>query len=138
MVRRRQEPVRPGAVALPVPLLRAAVERELGAVSLRQAAREAGMSPNALRNFVRGARPRAITRSRLERWLATRPTEAPGPSLAAFVRLLGGVTPDLPPRDAATLGREVSQLLLDAYQRRHMPTPRWVREVARHYGSSTD
>lgn len=107
-------------------------------MSLRQAARETGMSPNALRNFVRGAHPRATTRSRLERWLASRPAAAGGPSLSAFVRLLEDVTPDLPPKDAAALGREMTRLLLDAYDRRHVPPPRWVREVARHYRSSDD
>lgn len=138
MVRASREPTRPGSAALPIPLLRVAVERELATVSLRRAAREIGLSPNAVRNFVRGARPRTTTRHRLERWLASRPAARSGPSLSTFVRLLGEVTPGLPPRETAALGREVSQLLLEAYRRRHLPPPRWVREVARHYGSSSE
>jgi hypothetical protein len=119
-------------------LLRTAVERELATVSLREAAREIGLSPNALRNFVRGAHPRATTRHLLERWLGQRPGAAGGPSVSNFVRLLENITPDLPRREAAALGREMSTLLLDAYRRRQIPPPRWVREVARHYGSSDD
>jgi hypothetical protein len=107
-------------------MLRVAVERELAVVSLRRAAVEIGLSPNALRNFVRGAEPRATTRLRLERWVAGRPAAAPGPSLSAFVRLLEEVTPDLPPRDASALGRDVSQLLVELYRRRHLRPPRWV------------
>jgi len=138
VVRERKEPVRTGSASLPVPMLRAAVERELAVVSLRRAAAEIGLSPNALRNFVRGAQPRATTRLRLEHWVAGRPAAAPGPSLPAFVRLLEQVTPDLPPRDASALGRDVTQLLLDVYRRRHLRPPRWVREVARHYGTPAD
>jgi hypothetical protein len=70
--------------------------------------------------------------------VAGRPAAAPGPSLSAFVRLLEEVTPDLPPRDASALGRDVTQLLLDVYRRRHLRPPRWVREVARHYGTPAD
>lgn len=127
-----------GTAQLPVPLLRAAVERELTNTSLRQAAREIGLSPNALRNFVRGAEPRATTRHRLERWLASRGARGRGPSLSAFVRLIEHVTPDLPPREARELGREMSQLLVDAYERQHVPPPRWVRELARHYLTGRD
>ena len=138
MVRDRKEPVRTGPPSLPVAALRTAVERELAVVSLRRAAGEIGLSPNALRNFVRGAEPRATTRARLERWVAGRPGVPPGPSLSAFVRLLEELTPDIPSRDATTLGRDVTQLLLDVYHRRHLSPPRWVREVARHYGTPAD
>jgi len=125
-------------VRLPVLVLRAAVERELASISLRQAAREIGLSPNALRNFVRGAHPRATTRQRLERWLASRGAPGRGPSLSRFLRLIEQVTPDLPPREAQALGREMSQLLVDAYQRQRLPPPRWVSELARHYSTHPD
>ncbi|MFQ5705046.1 MAG: hypothetical protein ACE5HT_13630 [Gemmatimonadales bacterium] len=118
---------------LPIAVLRGAVERELSQISLRQAAREIGLSPNALRNFLGGSTPRRGTRARMERWLATRPASGNVPTLRRFLRLLENVTPDLPPREAATLGREVSRLLLDAYERQRVPPPRWVRELLRHY-----
>lgn len=128
-------PRRPGAapVVLPVPALRAAVERELADLSLRRAAREIGLSPNALKNFLNGAVPRRTTRARLERWLRSRPAERGAPSLQRFLRLVGEITPDLPSGEAAAIGREVSRLILDAYRRQQIPPPRWVRELAQHY-----
>ncbi|MBI2537683.1 MAG: hypothetical protein HYW06_12135 [Gemmatimonadetes bacterium] len=121
-----------GAPVLPVAVLRARIEAELGRVSLRRAAREIGLSPNALRNFVAGAEPRIGTRVSLERWLATRPAAA-GTTVEDFLRLMGQVTRGLPVRDAKVLGREVSRLLVDTYERRKLPPPRWVRELTHHY-----
>jgi hypothetical protein len=132
-VTRAPRPAAPGAAALPVPVLRDAIERELASTSLRQAAREIGLSPNALRNFVRGAIPRATTRTRLERWLATRAATPSAASVSTIVRLLGEVSPDLPPRETAAIGRELTESILAAYERRRRPPPRWVRELARHY-----
>jgi hypothetical protein len=109
------------------------VERALADISLRRAAREIGLSPNALKNFLNGAVPRRTTRARLERWLQTGPAGAQGPGVRQFVRLIGQVSPDLPSREAATLGREMSRLILDAYQRQRIPPPRWVRELLQHY-----
>lgn len=123
----------PGTVALPVPILRGTIERELTTLSLRQAAREIGVSPNALRNFVRGAQPRVTTRARLERWLAGRAGAASPASVSTIVRLLGEVSPDLSPRETAVIGRDLTESLLAAYHRRRLPPPRWVRELARHY-----
>lgn len=133
MTPQRAEGSPPGTAALPLALLRALVERQLEASSLRQAAREIGLSPNALRNFLRGAVPRMRTRVRIERWVATRAGSPTGPEPAAFARLLSELAPDLPASEANRLGREVSRLLLNAYRRRQMPPPRWVRELVRHY-----
>jgi hypothetical protein len=120
-----------GVVGVPVTVLRAAVERQLSAASLRAVPLEIGMSPNALRNFVRGAAPRRTTRVRLERWLAARPASERGPSVSEFVRLVAEVTPDLSEGEAEILGRRVSELLLDAYQRRRLsPPPMGARAVA--------
>ncbi|MFQ6046145.1 MAG: hypothetical protein ACE5PT_07290 [Gemmatimonadales bacterium] len=124
-----------GVPSLPIPVLRAAVERELDEHSLRWIARQVQMSPNAIRNFLRGATPRRSTRVRLERWLATRPERGRGPSLNGFIRLMGQVTTGLPEREARAIGGEMSRLLLGAYQRQRLPPPRWVRELARHYSA---
>jgi len=125
----------PGVPALPVPVLRAYIEHELAQVSLRQAAREIGISPNALRNVINGALPRRTTRVRLERWLGQRPGRAPRPTVGRFLKLLDALTPDLTQQEAAGLGREMSLLLVAAYQRRRLPPPRWVSELAGHYGA---
>lgn len=125
----------PGAVpTVPTALLRARLEHELGTISLRQAAREIGLSPNAVKNFLAGAEPRRTTRVKIERWLASRPQRRRAEGVGPFVRLLREITADLSERDTRHLGRELSQLLLETYLRNRVPPPRWVREVARHYG----
>lgn len=118
---------------LPVPVLRAAVQREVDRSSLRQAAREIGLSPNGLRNFLIGAAPRTSTRIRLERWLTRRGAGEARPSVKHLVRLLDELAVDLSAEQAAALAQGVSDFLLDAYQSRQLPPPRWVRELARHY-----
>jgi transcriptional regulator with XRE-family HTH domain len=119
--------------ALPVFLLRDAVARELATTSLRQAAGEIGLSPNALRNFVRGAEPRLATRAKLEQWVAARRETERRPSVGRLVRLLSELGAELSPTQTAQLGRETARFLLDAYEARRLPPPRWVRELAAHY-----
>ena len=128
---RRSRP--PRLPTLPATLLRDAIARQLAAVSLRQAANEIGLTPNALRHFVAGAEPRATTRAQLERWLASRKTAGGHPQVGELVRLIGDLAIDLSPAQTTTLGRETALLLLGAYQERHLPHPRWVRELAEHY-----
>jgi len=120
---------------LPATLLRDAVARATATISLRQAAREIGLSPNALRNFLAGAEPRVTTRARLEHWLAAQrvTTADRSPTVGQLVRLIGDLAGDLSPTQAAALGRETASFLLDAYQTRHIVPPRWVRELASHY-----
>lgn len=126
-----------GVPLIPVALLRVRVEHELAHTSLRRAASEIGLSPNALRNFLLGAEPRRSTRVKLERWLAQRPRAGAGSGLRDFLRLLHQLAGDLSERDVRLLGREVSRLLLDSYRRNRIPPPRWVKEVARHYGGES-
>jgi transcriptional regulator with XRE-family HTH domain len=118
---------------LPAALLRDAVARQLATISLRQAATEIGLSPNALRNFVRGAEPRTPTRAKLERWLATRRPKESRPSVGELVRLLAELGADLSPAQTTQLGRETARFLLDAYAARHLTPPRWVRELSDYY-----
>ena len=133
---RPPHPLRPPRPpTLPATLLRDAVARQLATLSLRQAAREIGLSPNALRNFLAGAEPRVATRARLEHWLAARraTTADRSPTVGQLVRLIGELAGDLSPAQAAALGRETASFLLDAYQTRRIAPPRWVRELASHY-----
>ena len=75
----------------------------------------------------------ATTRAKLERWLASRKTAGGHPQVGELVRLIGDLAIDLSPAQTTTLGRETALLLLGAYQERHLPPPRWVRELAEHY-----
>jgi ADP-ribose pyrophosphatase YjhB (NUDIX family) len=136
---RRPRPRSPRPPTLPATLLRDAVGRALATTSLRQAAREIGLSPNALRNFLAGAEPRIRTRARIERWLAARRVEeGRAPSVGNLVQLIGELSRELSPAQSAALGRETAHFLLEAYQARRVAPPRWVRELARHYKARPD
>lgn len=124
----------PGIPSLPVPVLRAAAARAVAERSLRRVAREIGLSPNGLRNFLNGAAPRASTRLKIERWLAAEGRPPKPPTLGHLVRLIGEISADLSPRQAAELGRAVAAYLHAAYESRHLPAPGWVRELAAYYG----
>jgi hypothetical protein len=129
-------PQRRGIPTIPVPLLRDAVAREIVELSLRGAARQIGISPNGLRNFMTGSMPRGATRAKLERWLASLDHRSvPPPTVGHLVRLLTDLSGDLSPQQTVLLGRNISALLAEAYEARRLAPPRWVQELLRHYRS---
>src|SRR5437762_608824 len=101
---------------LPVPLLRDGLGREAASLSLRGVAREVGMSPNGVRDFLQGAIPRSATRVKLERWLATRGKVTRPPNVGQFVRLLSELSVDLSPGQTLELGRALAELLVERRQ----------------------
>ncbi len=128
------KPQRRGFPTIPVPLLRDAVEREIAELSLRNAAKQIGISPNGLRNFINGSASRSATRAKLERWLASLDHRTvPPPTVGHLVRLLTDMSGDLSPQQTALLGRNISALLADAYEARRLAPPRWVQDLLRHY-----
>ncbi len=118
---------------LPVPLLRDGLGREAASLSLRRVAREVGMSPNGVRDFLQGAIPRSATRVKLERWLATRGKVTRPPNVGQFVRLLNELSVDLSPAQTLDLGRVLAELLVQSYEVRRLSPPRWVQDLLRHY-----
>jgi hypothetical protein len=127
---------RRGVPTIPAPLLREAVEREIAELSLRAAAKQIGISPNGLRNFINGSVPRSATRAKFERWLASLDHRSvPPPTVGHLVRLLTDLSADLSPQQTALLGRDISALLAEAYGARRVAPPRWVQELLRHYRS---
>jgi len=114
---------------LPESLLRDTVAHRVTDRSLRRCAREIGISPNGLRDFLQGAAPRLSTRSKLERWLAAQAPQEKAPAVAQLVRLLGDLTMDLAPTDAEGLRREVTAFLLGAYEARRLSAPKWLQEL---------
>ena len=118
---------------LPVPILRDAVARETAGLSLRKAAREIAVSPNGLRNFLKGSVPHPATRAKLERWLGTRGRGSRPPSIGQLIRLVGELGAELSPGQAAQLGRDIAELLARAYEVRRLGPPRWVLDLVRHY-----
>ena len=124
---------RPAVPTLPIPLLQDAVARQVARFSLRRVAREVSMSPNGLRDFLRGARPRSSTRGKLERWLAAQGQVTRPPNVGQFVRLLAELSSDLSPQQTEQLGREIAALLVRSYEARRLSPPRWVQDLLRHY-----
>lgn len=125
---------RRGVPTIPTPLLRDAVEREIAELSLRTAAKQIGISPNGLRNFINGSLPRSATRAKFERWLASLDHRSvPPPTVGHLVRLLTDISGDLSPQQTALLGRNISALLAEAYEARRLAPPRWVQDLLRHY-----
>lgn len=118
---------------LPVPILRDAVARETAGLSLRRAAGEISVSPNGLRNFLKGSVPHPATRAKFERWLAVRGRGSRPPSIGQLVRLVSELAAELSPGQAAQLGRDIGDLLARAYEVRRQGAPRWVVELVRHY-----
>jgi hypothetical protein len=112
------------------------VAREVARASLRRIARELGMSPNGLRDFLQGAMPRPPTRARVERWLAGRGETSRPPNIGQFVRLLNELSGDLSQRQTTRMGRQVAELLVESYAARRLAPPSWVQDLRRHYEAS--
>jgi len=129
----RPPATRPSLPALPVPLLRDAIARETARHSVRRIARETSISPNGLRDFLRGATPRSPTRAKLEHWLAGRGPVTRPPNIGQFVRLLNELSRDLSARQTMQMGRQVAELLVESYEVRSLAVPPWVQDLRRHY-----
>jgi hypothetical protein len=113
--------------------LRATLRDAVGSRTLRGVARELGMSPTGLSNFIAGTQPYGKTLHRLRAWyerevgIGGMPPPMVADQLRRFVWTL-------PNPDAGV------RLLLDAVDRAHadakMFTPGWVQRVRRELGES--
>jgi transcriptional regulator with XRE-family HTH domain len=121
---------------IPIPLLRDGIAREAARYSLRRVAKEVGMSPNGLRDFLLGATPRTASRGKLERWLAEQGQVTRPPNVGQFIRLLNHLAVDLSPDQKTQFGRAIGQLLVESYETRRLAPPRWVQSLLRHYRPS--
>ena len=109
------------------------------AASLRSAAREVGLSPMGLHNFIRGqGKLQARTLRKLNLWyarrMATRPPEGEDEARAALI-ILAGYHPEAE-RQAAVLDH------LDVTERRlraaGMPAPAWIATLRREVQTDPD
>jgi hypothetical protein len=111
---------------------RAAVRQAIARSTLRAVARDVGMSPSGLQNFLNGSNPYGKTRERLRLWYFREAgfSSFPVEDAAYILRRLVGT---LPSPDYGVAG------LLDAvdiaYQREGMCAPEWVRLVRHELGS---
>lgn len=113
----------------PVEQLREVLAARVEATSLRQTAREVGMSPSGLQKFLGGAQPYFATRRKLDRWYvresARYESDLGAGSAFAALRVLVN---DLPPvRRRPALQRLVG-VLEDSYSSAG-ERPRWLIEL---------
>ena len=110
---------------------RAALRQVIARSTLRAVARDVGMSPSGLQNFLDGSNPYGKTRERLHLWYFREAGfgSFPVEDAAYILRRLVGT---LPTPDYGVAG------LLDAvdtaYQREGMHAPEWVRLVRHELG----
>ncbi|HEX7049346.1 MAG TPA: hypothetical protein VF188_03955 [Longimicrobiales bacterium] len=117
---------------MPLDRLREAVAGGVEARSLRQVARDVGMSPTGLRKFLSGATPYSATRRKLERWYvreAARYGDDLGPgSASAALRILGH---GLPPEERRRALNQMLDVLEAAHREAGRTPPPWLAELRR-------
>ena len=110
---------------------RAALRQVIARSTLRAVARDVGMSPSGLQNFLDGTNPYGKTRERLRLWyfreagFSSFPVED-----AAYI--LRRLVATLPTPDQGVAG--VLDAVDTAYQREGMHAPEWVRLVRHELG----
>jgi hypothetical protein len=114
--------------AAPLARLREAVERQVSARSLRNAARQVGMSPTGLQKFLAGTTPSVATCRKLERWAFDRAAAGEPVSAEIALAVLRVLVDALPPRRHA----EALDRLLAVLERGHADAaPPWLVEARR-------
>ena len=103
--------------------LRRAVEGSVSATSLRQVAREVGMSPSGLRKFLSSASPYSATRRKLERWYVRRGS---APDVHSALAALEVLVLDLPPAERI---RAIEQIVDGLERSRTGKLPGWIKQL---------
>lgn len=118
---------------LSVERLREAVAARVECASLRQAAREVGMSPTGLRKFLEGSSPYTPTRRKLERWYVREAAAHQGDvSHEAAVAALRVLVQDLPPARRRPAAEALLGALEHAYEGARLTAPEWLRALRQH------
>lgn len=118
----------------PLRRLRDVLRRRVEEASLRQAAREVGMSPTGLRKFLDGADPYSETRRKLERWYvqeSTRVYGAPDPEAARSA--LRVILRQLPPAGRSAGAARLLAALQASYKAAGVEPPPWLSELEREW-----
>lgn len=124
----------PADVAPVLPRVRDALVRRVEEASLRQAAREVGMSPTGLRKFLDGAYPFPATRLKLERWYVREAgRDEASPDTAAALSALDVLVRTLPPRERASGAHEVISAIAESFDAAREKRPAWLTEAERRW-----
>lgn len=114
--------------AAPLARLREAVERQVTARSLRNAARQVGMSPTGLQKFLTGTSPSLSTCRKLERWAFERAADGEPPDAETALAVLRVLVGALHPRRHAEALERLLSILECAYEG---SAPPWLIEARR-------
>lgn len=116
---------------LPLERLREAVAGGVESRSLRQVARDVGMSPSGLQKFLDGATPYSGTRRKLEQWYVRESAVQYGAELGAGTALaaLRVLTQNLPTPSEREALEEIVAALEQAHRAAGRPVPGWLREI---------
>jgi multidrug efflux pump subunit AcrA (membrane-fusion protein) len=117
--------------AVSVQRLREAVAVRVRYRSLRQVAREVGMSPTGLGKFMAGGQPYSATRVKLERWYVRERLPEETLSADAAALALRSLTDALPLDASGAVERRLLEVLTDAYAATPAGVPSWLKELQR-------
>lgn len=112
--------------------LREALERWVQKTSLRQAARETGMSPTGLRKVLSGSRVHASTQRKLLMWYVRHVAQNAGAALPdpeTATAALALLTEGIPAAQRRTLVEAFVRGVDRAYRGAGIPVPPWVEAV---------
>lgn len=116
--------------ALSLERVREAVAESVEARSLRQVARDVGMSPTGLQKFLAGARPYSATRRKLERWYVRESARYGGElSVGSALAALRVLAQDLPAHKQPRVLGEMVGLLEEAHRAAGRTPPPWLHEL---------
>ena len=128
-------PMASPSIAASIQALRQAARLYVDATSLRNAAREIGMSPTGLRGFIEGADPYLKTKRRLTEWyvreLETRSAELTAESARTALSLL---LKHYPPARRDEAAAEVLVVLDHWCRTTETPQPGWLGELQEEVG----
>ncbi len=128
----RHESAGGGERAASESLLRSAVLERVAETSLRNAAREIGMSPPGLKLFLLGGSPRSKTLEKIRAWHLAHGSE--GPSVDAARGALRLLVCQLPTDERVPVGRLMLAVLAYLHRRRGSRRPRWLAPLREEYG----
>ena len=114
-------PVGKGRVS--VESLRRATLKAADRTSVRQVARDVGMSPSGLQKFLSGASPYSATRTKLERWYVRSGRSPDSHSALAALEVL---VQDLPPAERT---QAMSRLVEVVEKDRGGRPPSWIKRL---------
>lgn len=114
--------------------MRQVVAEHVDNTSLRRVARQLGMSPAGLRQFLDGAAPYTPTLRRLRRWYPRHAARAagnvdPGDAAAALTLLLH----ELAPAPRGQVAARILETLARAYEASGKTRPEWIEELGRNH-----